>query len=244
MKRMERSARELPVEEREAVTAELYERLHAHELLTPIDGKWSEVGAGVQSAFRACVNTALAAREEPPKPGYWPGTADHEKEGPIGDGTPHARMEWFWERMRPQEKLIEKLTNWNPISSSYRFEAAIADAFDKLANAHEVEKLPGDGQGHKLDRVSFLSGYIQAATLMLRGIVKPDNDGAITMSAERAWKATGRDTEREHEPTEWTRKVNDSQLRAAFEAGCSSEGTGTPLDFEDWQKSIEEWEAS
>lgn len=54
--------------------------------------------------------------------------------------------------------------------------------------------------GHRLDRVSFLSGYIQAATLMLRGIVKPNNDGAITMAAERAWKATGADTEREHEP--------------------------------------------
>jgi hypothetical protein len=53
------------------------------------------------------------------------------------------------------------------------------------------------GHGHQLDRVSFLSGYIQAATLMLRGIVKPDNDGAITTAAERAWKATGADTERE-----------------------------------------------
>jgi hypothetical protein len=79
-----------------------------------------------------------AAREEPqPKPGYWPGTADREEVGAIGDGTPHARMKWFWERMRPHEKLIGELTGWNPVSSTYRFEAAIADAFDKLAAACE-----------------------------------------------------------------------------------------------------------
>jgi hypothetical protein len=52
----------IPVEEREAMTAALYERLHDHQLLTPL-GKWAEVGAGVKSAFRACINTALVARE-------------------------------------------------------------------------------------------------------------------------------------------------------------------------------------
>ena len=66
-------------------------------------------------------------------PTYWPGQTDREEVGPIGDGTPHARMHWFWARMRQHEALIEELTGWSPISSAYRFEAAIADAFDLLA---------------------------------------------------------------------------------------------------------------
>jgi hypothetical protein len=32
------------------------------------------------------------------------------------------------------ERLIAELTGWSPMSSIYRFEAAIADAFDKLAD--------------------------------------------------------------------------------------------------------------
>lgn len=68
-----------------------------------------------------------------PSPSFWPGQADHEETGPIGDGTAHARMHWFWERMREHETLVEELTDWSPVSSSYRWEAAIADAFDKLA---------------------------------------------------------------------------------------------------------------
>jgi hypothetical protein len=57
------------VRQREARIAALYERLHDHELLTPLDSKWADVGAGPKSAFRASVNamldTWLAAREEP-----------------------------------------------------------------------------------------------------------------------------------------------------------------------------------
>jgi hypothetical protein len=68
-----------------------------------------------------------------PEPTFWPGLHDHDKVGPIGDGTPHARMCWFWERMRGHERLIAELTGWSPVSSSYCFEAAIADAFDRLA---------------------------------------------------------------------------------------------------------------
>lgn len=41
-------------------------------------------------------------------------------------------MLWFWDRMKKHEKLIEELTGYNPFRSDYRFEAAIADAFDKL----------------------------------------------------------------------------------------------------------------
>jgi len=74
-------------------------------------------------------------------PTYWPGdveggipgVTDHEETGPIGAGTPHARMCWFWDRMHTHDELIAELTGWGPISSTYRFEAAIADAFDKLA---------------------------------------------------------------------------------------------------------------
>ena len=72
-----------------------------------------------------------------PSPTYWPGQADHEETGPIGDGTPHARMHWFWERMKGHEKLIEELTEWHPTSSSIRFEEAVADAFDRLATEHK-----------------------------------------------------------------------------------------------------------
>ncbi len=79
-------------------------------------------------------------------PGYWPGdvpggipgVTDHEEVGPIGAGTPHARMVWFWERMRAHEKLVEELTGWTPVSSTYRWEAAIADAFDRLANERKA----------------------------------------------------------------------------------------------------------
>jgi hypothetical protein len=51
--------------EREALIADLYGKLHTHELLTPLDETWTDAGAGVKSAFRASVNAALAAREEP-----------------------------------------------------------------------------------------------------------------------------------------------------------------------------------
>lgn len=74
--------------------------------------------------------------ERPPSPTYWPGQNDREEVGPIGDGTPHARMQWFWARMRGHQALIEELTGWNPVSSTYRFEAAIADAFDRLVEEH------------------------------------------------------------------------------------------------------------
>ena len=85
---------------------------------------------------------------KPISPSFWPGDisggksgyTDHEEIGPIGAGTAHARMHWFWERMRTHERLIEELTGWNPVSSKYRFEAAIADAFDKLAEKHETLK--------------------------------------------------------------------------------------------------------
>lgn len=73
-----------------------------------------------------------------PSPTYWPGQADREETGPIGDGTPHARMQWFWERMKGHEGLIAELTEWSPFSSSIRFEEAIADAFDKLAAEHKA----------------------------------------------------------------------------------------------------------
>jgi outer membrane PBP1 activator LpoA protein len=76
--------RELPVEEREALTAALYELLHNHGLLTPLDGKWAEVGAAVQSAFRACINTALAAREVEKLPG----------DGQLTAGEFYARAAW------------------------------------------------------------------------------------------------------------------------------------------------------
>lgn len=71
---------------------------------------------------------------EDPYPTFWPtGPNNREKTGPIGDGTPHARMHWFWDRMRGHEALIAELTGWNSFRSDYTFEAAIADAFDVLA---------------------------------------------------------------------------------------------------------------
>jgi hypothetical protein len=90
----------------------------------------------------ALVAAAEAIRPRAPSPTYWPGEApgglpghtDAEETGPIGAGTPHARMQWFWERMRPHEALVEELTGWSPVSSRYRFEEAVADAFDRLAS--------------------------------------------------------------------------------------------------------------
>jgi hypothetical protein len=73
-------------------------------------------------------------------PVFWPGLHDRKAVGPIGDGTPHARMHWFWDRMRGHERLIFELTGWTSASSVYRFEAAIADAFDQLAEKHAEEQ--------------------------------------------------------------------------------------------------------
>lgn len=82
----------------------------------------------------ATIRRRVGQSERPPEPSFWPtGSNNREETGPIGAGTPHARMEWFWERMKPHKPLIEELTGWSPVSSTYRFEAAIADAFDKLA---------------------------------------------------------------------------------------------------------------
>jgi hypothetical protein len=76
--------------------------------------------------------------EQPPYPTYWPtGPNNREKIGPIGDGTPHARMEWFWERMRDHEDLIMELTDYHPFSSKGTFEMYIAEAFDILAKEHK-----------------------------------------------------------------------------------------------------------
>lgn len=80
-----------------------------------------------------------APGSKPPSPTYWPGTNDREATGPIGDGTPHARMEWFWVRMEQHEKLIGELTGYHPLRSDYRFEAAIADAFDRLASERDSD---------------------------------------------------------------------------------------------------------
>ncbi len=118
---------------------------------------------------RMALQAALAARGEPPRPGYWPGTADREEVGPVGDGTPHARMGWFWERMRPHEKLIGELTGWNPVSSTYRFEAAIADAFDRLAaRENRVADREHDGQrGIRVEAVA--AGQLKAGDMVLAG---------------------------------------------------------------------------
>ena len=75
-------------------------------------------------------------------PGGRPGFTDLEKYGPIGAGTPHARMQWFWERMRSQEAVIAKLTGYSPFSSRGTFESAIADAFDKLVEMSGIEAEP------------------------------------------------------------------------------------------------------
>jgi hypothetical protein len=66
-------------------------------------------------------------------PGGIPGVTDHQENGPIGAGTPHARMLWFWKRMEKHEDLIEELTDYDRFSSGRpTFEATIADAFDRL----------------------------------------------------------------------------------------------------------------
>jgi hypothetical protein len=113
----------------------------AEKVVGMLTGMDSQLGVqGQAGGFKAAIAAVreLAARDntsrdERSSPTYWPGQADREEVGPIGDGTPHARMSWFWERMRQHEALIQKLTGWSPLSSSYRFEAAIADAFDRLA---------------------------------------------------------------------------------------------------------------
>lgn len=71
-------------------------------------------------------------------PGGVPGFTDREETGPTGAGTPHARMEWFWERMRDHEELVGHLTGYHSLRSDYRFEAAIGDAFDRLAEEYAV----------------------------------------------------------------------------------------------------------
>jgi hypothetical protein len=74
--------------------------------------------------------------KRPLSPTYWPGQADYEEVGPIGDGTAHARMHWFWERMESHRELIRELTGYTGFESHIRFEEAIAEAFDLLATEH------------------------------------------------------------------------------------------------------------
>lgn len=72
--------------------------------------------------------------ERKPTPTFWPGQSDHEEVGPIGDGTPHARMHWFWDRMERHDALIQELVpEYHPLRAGMTFEAAIALAFDRLA---------------------------------------------------------------------------------------------------------------
>lgn len=94
-------------------------------------------------------------RDSSDSPGFWPGDSpggvpgvtDREEVGPIGAGTPHARMHWFWERMRPHEAIVARLTGWNLIRSDYRWEAAIADAFDALAMTDCAAALAASSSG-------------------------------------------------------------------------------------------------
>jgi hypothetical protein len=57
-------------------------------------------------------------------------------------------MKWFWERMMEHKTLIAELTGWSPVHNTYRFEAAIADAFDKLA----AERVTTDGKEQSKDQ--------------------------------------------------------------------------------------------
>lgn len=114
-----------------------------------------------------------------------------EETGPIGDGTPHARMMWFWERMRPHEKLIGELTGWSPISSTYRFEAAIADAFDKLVAAR------GDTERPDRELAAVNAAYAVMLDGHGNGRELEDNFDAARAMAMAAINAY-RDTEQEH----------------------------------------------
>jgi hypothetical protein len=201
-------ARELPVEERERIEA-AYKRVH-----------WS-VPEG-RPLFEAGYRAALAAREEPVAPQVGPGedaarpyelcslryevrraTEELDRAG-VEKYDNRESTDSTDESVGPEwsiQKRIELLAAERNRALATREDApgerpVDSDGRPRIGDLQDTER----EQGHRLDRVSFLSGYIQAATLMLRGIVKPDNDGAITMAAERAWKATGADTEREHEP--------------------------------------------
>lgn len=37
--------------------------------------------------------------------------------GPVGPGTPAARMRWFWDALDPYRELLEREAGYNPISS-------------------------------------------------------------------------------------------------------------------------------
>lgn len=60
-------------------------------------------------------------------------SSSSEDWGPIGAGTPHARMEATWRRMHKHEALLCELVGYSPVSSKYPIEVAFTDAFDKLA---------------------------------------------------------------------------------------------------------------
>lgn len=126
------------------------------------EGRWHDVTEStppdkVASAV-AVTPVASPSRWPGDLPGGVPGVTDRDEVGPIGAGTPHARMEWFWERMRQHEELIASLTKWHPFSSTYRFEAAIGDAFDELAKEHgdrieETRRACGRCGGHVMNGV-------------------------------------------------------------------------------------------
>jgi hypothetical protein len=204
-------ARELPVQEREAMTAALYEQLHDHELLTPLDGKWAEVGAGVQSAFRACVNAALAreaAPDEKFQQGYEAAKADIARE-----------VEKLPPNVVPAQQLREAVSF---------LEAQVAEWLEDLGgNAEQkegvrlrvefykrflAEELPGDGQPKGLDEAinevmrraprGVIFTRTQAEWIVLGALAAREDAPGDGKRETHAEVDCMRDTEREHEPKE------------------------------------------
>ena len=108
----------------------------------------------------------------------------HGLRGPVGPGTPHARMEAMWERMSEHQDDVMRLTEYHPLKSFYPLEVAYVDAFEVL----EVENQTLRAALAKLG-VAFAELYSQG----LNGVICDPGQDEVhrrnCRSCHEAWKA-------------------------------------------------------
>lgn len=64
-----------------------------------------------------------------------------EQIGPVGPGTPAARMRWLWEELDKRETLLTERGGYNPFSSRGTIEQALLRVLDGV-RAMEQEPTP------------------------------------------------------------------------------------------------------
>ena len=134
--------------------------------------------------------------QTPTAPGYWPGDVeggvpgltDVKATGPIGAGTPHARMQALWEEMHKRERAIYDLTGYHPVMNR-RTEDAFVQAFDRLtAIAIVAESVVRAADELHWDPQNEVGEAFMGAISSLRLSLPSDTEDKGTL--ERRWRKT------------------------------------------------------